>query len=124
MASLDLPEKILGPDELWSFVLKTTQQAWTWIALCVITTQVVAFAVGDRSEITCQRPWETAPQAYKSAHCYSDFWRAYQAVLPQKNIGRWVKKAAKRITLNAGIIYLDGDLFNLSEKRSIFPSTP
>ncbi len=34
-------------DELWSFVLKKTNQAWIWIALCRKTRQVVAYAVGN-----------------------------------------------------------------------------
>ena len=79
----DLPHKTLELDELWSFVLKKTQQAWTWMALCATTKQVVAFVVGDRSEVTCQRLWDGVPQAYKAAFCYSDFWRAYQAVRPE-----------------------------------------
>src|SRR5579872_5481057 len=35
---------ILELDELWSFVLKKTNQAWIWIALCRKTRQVVAYA--------------------------------------------------------------------------------
>jgi IS1 family transposase len=44
---------ILELDELWSFVLKKTNKAWIWIALCRKTRQVVAYAIGDRSEKTC-----------------------------------------------------------------------
>jgi insertion element IS1 protein InsB len=44
-------------------VLKKTNQAWIWIALCRKTRQVVAYAVGDRSEKTCQMLWESIPQA-------------------------------------------------------------
>lgn len=40
-------------DELWSFVLRKANQAWVWIALCRKTRQVVAYAIGDRSEKTC-----------------------------------------------------------------------
>ena len=47
-------------DELWSFVEKKTNQAWVWIALCRRTRQVVAYAIGDRSQATralaCGRP--------------------------------------------------------------------
>jgi IS1 family transposase len=37
------------------FVAKKTNQAWVWIALCRRTRQVVAYAIGDRSEQTCRR---------------------------------------------------------------------
>jgi len=31
---------------------------------------------------TCQKLWAAIPAAYRTGHCYSDFWRAYQAVIP------------------------------------------
>jgi insertion element IS1 protein InsB len=80
----DTEATILELDELWSFVMKKTNQAWIWIALCRKTRQVVAYAVGDRSEQTCRRLWEAIPQAYRTGHCYTDFWKAYQAVIPEE----------------------------------------
>ncbi|WP_293910391.1 IS1 family transposase [Deinococcus sp.] len=82
LVGADLPEKTLELDELWSFVFKKSQKVWVWIALCATTRQVVAFVVGDRSEETCQILWNEVPQSYKLAHLYSDFWSAYQLVLP------------------------------------------
>jgi insertion element IS1 protein InsB len=38
----------------------------------------------DRSEKTCRRLWEAIPQAYRTGHCYTDFWNAYQAVIPEE----------------------------------------
>jgi IS1 family transposase len=70
-------------DELWSFVLKKSNQAWIWIALCRKTRQVVAYVVGDRSEATCRKLWCTVPQSYRTGTCYSDFWAAYAAVIPE-----------------------------------------
>src|SRR5437764_7853259 len=72
---------ILELDERWSFVLKKTNKAWIWIALCRKTRQVVAYAVGDRSEQTCRRLWEAIAPAYRTGHCYTDCWKAYQAVI-------------------------------------------
>jgi insertion element IS1 protein InsB len=69
-------------DELWSFVLKRANKRWIWIALSRATRQVVAYVVGDRSAATCQKLWEQIPAAYRSAHCYTDFWEAYQRVIP------------------------------------------
>ncbi len=75
---------LLELDELWSFVLKKANKAWIWIALCRKTRQVVARAIGDRSEDTCRELWNTLPEAYRCGHCYTDFWQAYQAVIPEE----------------------------------------
>jgi insertion element IS1 protein InsB len=72
---------ILELDELWSFVLKRRNQVWIWIALCRKTRQVVAQAIGDRSEKTCQELWDNIPDEYLKGHCFADFWKAYQAVI-------------------------------------------
>jgi insertion element IS1 protein InsB len=71
-------------DELWSFVLKKTNQAWISLALCRKTRQVVAYAVGDRSEATCRQLWRAIPHVYRQGTCYSDFWAAYAAVIPEE----------------------------------------
>jgi insertion element IS1 protein InsB len=38
----------------------------------------------DRSEKTCRRLWEAIPHAYRTGQCYTDFWNAYQAVIPEE----------------------------------------
>jgi insertion element IS1 protein InsB len=63
---------ILELDELWSFVLKRRNQVWIWIALCRKTRQVVARAIGDRSEKTCQELWDNIPDEYRKGHCFAD----------------------------------------------------
>jgi len=75
---------ILELDELWSFVLKKANQAWIWIALCRKPRQVVSYAIGDRSEKTCRKLWEAIPTTYQAGHCFTDFWAAYQAVIPEE----------------------------------------
>jgi len=80
----DTEALIMELDELWSFVTEKDNQVWIWIALCRKTRQVVAYAVGDRSKETCQRLWNSIPEAYRSGHCYSDFWSTYQAVIPEE----------------------------------------
>ena len=74
--------RVLELDELWSFVLKKVNKRWVWIALCRHTRQVVAYVIGDRSEAACQKLWERIPAAYRQAHGYTDFWQAYQKVIP------------------------------------------
>ncbi|MGI8468274.1 MAG: hypothetical protein ACR2N3_07460, partial [Pyrinomonadaceae bacterium] len=51
------------------------------IALCRQTRQVVACVIGDRSQASCQKLWEKIPEAFGQAHCFSDFWEAYQLVI-------------------------------------------
>jgi IS1 family transposase len=75
-------QSVLELDELWSFVSKGVNKGWIWIALCRATRQVVAYVVGDRSAATCRKLWEQIPVAYRHAHCSSDFWEAYQLVIP------------------------------------------
>ena len=31
---------------------------------------------------SCAKLWERIPAAYRHSHCYTDFWEAYQKVLP------------------------------------------
>ena len=69
---------------MWSFVLRRKNKRWVWLAQCRRTRQIVAFAVGDRSETTCALLWTRVPKGYKKALLYSDFWEAYQAVLPDE----------------------------------------
>ncbi len=87
VADVDAPTaRVLELDELWSFVLKRANKRWIWIALCRATRQVVAYIIGDRSQATCQQLWERIPSAYRQAHCYSDFWEAYQLVIPKEQL--------------------------------------
>ncbi len=71
-------------DELWSFVYRRRNKKWVWLALCRRTRQIVAFAVGDRSEKTCRRLWQRVPAAYRRLVCFTDFWEAYGKVLPDE----------------------------------------
>ena len=55
-----------------------------WLALCRRTRQVVAYAIGDRGQKTCRLLWERIPPAYEAGVVFTDFWDAYQKVLPEK----------------------------------------
>ena len=48
--------------------------------------QYLAYACGDRSKDTCQILWERErlPSAYKKTMVLTDYWEAYQAVIPNK----------------------------------------
>ena len=44
----------------------------------------VAYAIGDRSEDTCRRLWNAIEASSRCGHCFTDFWAAYQAVVPEE----------------------------------------
>jgi insertion element IS1 protein InsB len=71
-------------DELWSFVLYKDNTRWVWLVICRRTRQVLAVAVGDRSQETCQRLWNRIPAEYRKKYVYTDFWEAYACVVPHK----------------------------------------
>ena len=76
------PDDVLELDELWSFVQRRRRKRWVWLAQCRRTRQIVAYAIGDRSEATCRVLWERIPRKYKRCVCFTDFWAAYAKVLP------------------------------------------
>jgi IS1 family transposase len=73
---------VLEVDEMWSFVQEHWQKRWLWTAMCRRTRQIIAYAIGDRSQKTCQLLWERIPSSYKSCQSFSDLWEAYQLVFP------------------------------------------
>ena len=77
-------DDVLEYDEAWSFVLKKINKRWLWTVMCRRTRQIIAFVIGDRSEHTCYRLWHKVPSQYRNCVSYSDFWDAYQKVLPQE----------------------------------------
>jgi IS1 family transposase len=40
--------------------------------------------VGDRSAATCRMLWERLPEPYRKLTTYTDFWTAYQSVVPEE----------------------------------------
>ena len=71
-------------DELWSFVRRKTNKRWVWLALCRHTRQVVACVVGGRGIATCRQLWQAVPAIFRQGVCFTDFWDAYQAVIPDE----------------------------------------
>ena len=52
--------------------------------MCKQTRQVVACVIGGRGAATCKQLWNGVPGNYKQGLLYSDFWEAYQSVLPDE----------------------------------------
>jgi len=91
-------------DESWSFVFRRKDKVWVWIAMNRETREIVASARGDRTENTCRILWDRAPSAYKEAIVFSDYWSAYQAVIPSEQQRPMGKETGKRLILSVGII--------------------
>lgn len=70
---------------MWSFVGTKGNKQWIWLALDVQTKEVVGVHVGDRSRKGARKLWKSIPAVYRQcAVCYSDFWEAYEQVIPSK----------------------------------------
>ena len=73
---------VLELDEMWALVCRRSDKRWVWLAQCRRTRQIIAYAIGDRSEQTCRFLWARIQKRYKKCLCYTDFWKAYADVLP------------------------------------------
>ena len=72
-------------DELWSFVIDKGNTQWVWLALDVATREIVGCHIGDRSRTSALALWQSMPAVYRQcAVIYSDYWEAYQTVLPSQ----------------------------------------
>ena len=70
-------------DERWSFVGTKANRQWVWIAMDASTRQVIAFHVGDRSQVSADRLWANLPAAYREqAIFYTDQYAVYAGVIP------------------------------------------
>lgn len=73
---------VLEMDEMVTFVSEKFFKRWLWTALCRRTRQIVAFAIGDRSQDTCRLLWQSVPLTYQACPIFTDYWEAYTLVLP------------------------------------------
>jgi insertion element IS1 protein InsB len=55
----------LEADEMWSFVKKTANKQWVWIAMDATTRQIIALHVGDRSRDSAKELWAKIPLVYR-----------------------------------------------------------
>ena len=72
-------------DEIWSFVGNKKNKQWIWLALHRETREIVGLYVGSRDYHGALSLWKSLPPVYRQcAVCYSDFWSAYDFVIPTK----------------------------------------
>lgn len=69
-------------DEVVTFVSEKFFKRWLWTAQCRRTRQIVAYAIGDRSQDTGRELWRSVPTPYQTCICYTDHWEAYTLFLP------------------------------------------
>ena len=84
------------PLRRWSLVGKKGNKQWIWLALDVETKEVVGVHIGARSRKGARKLWQSIPAVYRQcAVCYSDFWEAYEPVIPSKRHNSVGKETGK-----------------------------
>jgi insertion element IS1 protein InsB len=72
-------------DEMWSFVGSKSNKKWIWLALDQVSKEIVGIYVGSRDHIGAEGLWKSLPPIYRQcAVCYTDFWAAYDEIIPEK----------------------------------------
>ena len=83
-------------DELASFVQKTANKQWIWIAMDATSRQVIAFHIGDRSRQSVKKFWAKIPLVYRQqATFYTDQYVVYEGVIPAAQ-HRAISKLARK----------------------------
>jgi IS1 family transposase len=75
-------DDVLEMDELVSFVSEKWFKRWLWTAQCRRTRQIVAFAIGDRSETTARKLWQAIPDPYRDCPVFTDEFNVYPLIVP------------------------------------------
>ncbi|WP_445727659.1 IS1 family transposase [Kamptonema formosum] len=91
-------------DELPSFVGHKGNKQWVWLAIDVLTKEIVGVYIGSRDEAGAKGLWDSLPPVYRQcAISYTDFWSAYSRVFPQsrhKAVGKETGKTSYIERLN------------------------
>lgn len=76
---------IIECDELWSFVSSKKHVYYVWLAVDALTKEIVGCYIGDRTRESANKLWNSIPEIYRQcAVVYTDFWQAYEKVIPNK----------------------------------------
>lgn len=83
-------------DELWSFVDNKGNKQWVWLAMDESTREIIGAYIGKRNRLAAQKLWESLPAVYRQcAVVYTDFWEAYEGVIPSKRHQAVAKESGK-----------------------------
>jgi IS1 family transposase len=86
--SVEIELFCLEADEVWSFVKRRANKRWLWLVLerrtrQIVTRQIVALHVGDRSQASAVALWAKVPPSIKArALVLTDCWDAYALAIP------------------------------------------
>ncbi len=70
---------------MWSFVSNKGNQQWVWLFLDLETKEIVGVYVGDRIRVSARKLWLSLTPVYRQCTVsYTDFWSAYEQVIPSK----------------------------------------
>ena len=70
---------------MWSFVEMKLNKQWIWLALDQDSKEIVGLNVGSRDRTGAKGLWKSLPPVYRQcAVCYTDFWSAYDEIIPEK----------------------------------------
>lgn len=68
---------------MWSFVGSKANKQWIWLAIDEATREIVGVYIGNRSGDGARGLWHSLPAVYRQrVRCYTDFWSAYEQVIP------------------------------------------
>ena len=83
-----------------SFVGLKHNKQWIWLALDSDSREIVWMHVGSRDHAGAEALWKSFPPVYRQcAVCYTDFWSAYEQVLPQNRHRTVGKESGKMLKL-------------------------
>src|ERR671933_1554957 len=72
-------------DEMWSFVGNKGNKQWIWLAIDVLTKEIVGVYIDQKYKDAARGLWNSLPAVYRQcAVSYTDFWSAYGIVFPKK----------------------------------------
>ena len=79
-----------------SFVGLKHDKQWIWLALDSDSREIVGMHIGSRDRAGAEALWKSLPPVYRQcAVCYTDFWSAYEQILPQnRRIKHYPENAA------------------------------
>ncbi len=84
-------------DELWSFVESKKNRQWVWLALDILTKQVITFHVGGRGSKNAEELWNSIPYEYQTqADFFTDMHDAYRGSIPEDRLFQVKKKRSHK----------------------------
>ena len=111
-------------NEMWSFVGLKHNKQWIWLEPDSDSREIVEMHVGSCDRAGAEALWKSLPPVYhQCAVCYTDFWSAYEQVLPQNRhraVGEESEKANRierfNLTLRQRISRLVRKMLSFSKK--------